>query len=236
MITSLKIVVISRRSIDIWTPEFKYDSVPNEPNADRGKEKPTHRLEAARVQEHRVGSPFGSSVHPASHLRPTVSRSPFSNPHTAARHPPTHPTATSPTSRRLPAPPPDMPLRSSSIDPAAPIASRGREHFVALPSRVQRRRRHPEFTAGVSLPSSPPASPSFFNLCERAALSPVGAVAVTSAAEAPLPPSDLLSELSFTAEKARYPELTFTGGYPRRRKGPSPTGFLLAWESRPAVT
>jgi hypothetical protein len=61
-------------------------------------------------------------------------------------------------------------------------------------------------------------------------------VAVTSAAEAPLPPSDLLSELSFTAEKARYPELTFTGGYPRRRKGPSPTGFLLAWESRPAVT
>jgi len=150
--------------------------------------------------------------------------------------PPPRPAATSPTSRRLPAPPPDMPLRSSPIDPAAPIASRGREHFVALPSRVQRRRRHPEFTAGVSLRSSPPASPSFFNLCERAALSPAGAVAVTSAAEAPLPPSDLLSELSFTAEKARYPELTFTGGYPRRRKGPSPTGFLLAWESRPAVT
>ncbi|KAG2587373.1 hypothetical protein PVAP13_5NG189581, partial [Panicum virgatum] len=161
-------------------------------------------------------------------------RSPIPTPPPAT--PPTHPTATSPTSRRLPAPPPDMPLRSSSIDPAAPIASRGREHFVALPSRVQRRRRHPEFTAGVAIPSSPPASPSFFNLCERAALSPVGAVAVTSAAEAPLPPSDLLSELSFTAEKARYPELTFTGGYPRRRKGPSPTGFLLAWESRPAVT
>ena len=88
--TTIIILSVYIYSMDIWTPGFKYDSVPDEPNADRGKEKPTHRLEAARVQEHRLGSPFGSSVHPASHLRPTVSRSPFSNPHTAARHPP-HP-------------------------------------------------------------------------------------------------------------------------------------------------
>ena len=62
---------------------------PSEPNADRGKEKPTHRLEAARVQGAPAREPVrfvrAPSLPPSSH-RPAVSRSPFSNPHTATRH------------------------------------------------------------------------------------------------------------------------------------------------------
>ena len=146
-------------------PGFKYDSVPSEPNADRGKEKPTHRLEAARVQEHRLGSPFGSSVHPASHLRPTVSRSPFSNPHTAARHHP-HP-------HPIPPPPPPPPggyqllllTCRSAAPPSTPLLQLLRE-AGSISSR-----RHLEFTAGVAIPSSPPASPSRAHLPRSSFLS-----------------------------------------------------------------
>ena len=79
-------------SIDIWTPGSKYDSVPASRTRTGERRSRPIGLRPPAYREHRLGSPFDSSVLPASHLAPTGRR------FRGRRSPiPTPPPATTPT-------------------------------------------------------------------------------------------------------------------------------------------